>query len=63
MRVAQRRTVSKKDNKKKRKENHRSPQDGAGGTSGVVQVVLGVSIEGSRGSRIFRGRVVRRGSW
>ena len=49
MRVVQRRTVSEK--KKEKKENHWSPQDG--GTIGVAQVVLGVSIEGSGGSKIF----------
>lgn len=32
-----------------------------GGSLGVAQVALGVSIEGSRGSRICGGRAVRRG--
>lgn len=44
------------------KGNHRSPRDGGGGGSlGVAQVALGVSIEGSRGSRICGGRAARRG--
>ena len=34
---------------------------GEGGSAGVAQVALGVSIEGSRGSRICGGRAVRRG--
>lgn len=40
--------------------NPRRAQEGGGGL-GVAQVALGVSIEGSRGSRICGGRVVRRG--
>lgn len=35
--------------------------DGGGGGLGVAQVVLGVSIEGSRGSRICGGRAARWG--
>jgi len=55
IRVVQRRSGGLK------KKSHRSPQDGGGGILGVAQVVLGVSIEGSRGSRICGGRAVRRG--
>ncbi len=44
------------------KRTHRSPQDaGGGGSLGVAQVALVVSIEGSRGSRICGGRAARRG--
>lgn len=44
-----------------KKNIHRRPPVEGGGSIGVAQVVLGVSIEGSRGSRICGGRAARRG--
>lgn len=51
IRVVQKRAGFKKKN----------PLGGGGGSLGVAQVASGVSIEGSRGSRICGGRAVRRG--
>lgn len=43
------------------KKSQESTEMGGGGRLGVEQVALGVSTEGSRGSRICGGRAVRRG--